>query len=128
MSGIIVSRPIREGKVEAFRSFIAELMGSRRGEWAQSKRQRGITHVTVAEAWHDGKPLAILYVVGDDPERAMAALTESEEPFDVWLTQQQSEIFGDRLEVKVVADTSPPSGPWKGAPRKRFNLRMWRGR
>jgi hypothetical protein len=126
VTSTIVARPIRDGKLDEWRAFVSDLMGPRRAEWAQSKRRRGIRHVTIATAWHDNRPLAVLYVSGEDPEAGMSRLAESADPFDAWLTGRQAEILGDRLDVQVIGDTAPPSGPWKGAPRRPIGWRVWR--
>ncbi|HSM01687.1 MAG TPA: hypothetical protein VK960_04485 [Acidimicrobiia bacterium] len=114
MAASIIVRPISEGKLDEWREFHAALMGSRRIEWAQSQRRRGITRQVVALVHEGGTDLAVVYTEGKDPVAALQALAESNDAFDVWLMERVEDLHGPPLSSEVTLDTAPRPGPWKG--------------
>ena len=80
---------------EPWRRFLQELSGSRREEYAESRRRRNISAESV---WFAPKPsgggIAILCLEADDLERALRELAESEGPFDMWFETQLRKLFG----------------------------------
>jgi len=113
----IVIAPITEGRLGDWRLFHAELMGPRRGEWAESQRRRGITRQVVF-LWSDSAGPSVVYLMeGSEAESAMADLDSSDDPFDVWLRGRFADLHGDLGFPASISDTRPPSGAW----------RCWRG-
>lgn len=111
--------PIRSGRRDEFRAFVADLVGSRRGEWAESHRRRGVTRQVVFMG-HDGsRDLAIVYSESSDPERAFTSIATSDHPFDRWLAAEMALLVEDRIAVETLADTAPKPGPWRGWRRLR---------
>ena len=93
--------PILPGKIDDHLRLDEELMGSRREEFAQSRRSLGIHKES---AWHQETPdgtVAVVYIEADDPAAAMAGMGSSEEPFDRWFREQVRDIYGVDL-------TEPP--------------------
>jgi hypothetical protein len=107
-------RPIADGKLDEWRDFHAELMGSRRIEWAQSQRRRGVTRQVVSLVQDEGRNLAVMFTEGRDPEAALEGLEDSTEAFDVWLVERVRALHGEPLSSETTLDTAPRPGPWKG--------------
>lgn len=89
-------------------------MGSRRVEWIESKKRRGITRQVVSLAADDGRHLAVVVTEADDPGAALQALEESSDPFDTWLMERVRDLHGEPLSVEIVLDTAPRPGRWRG--------------
>jgi hypothetical protein len=105
--------PITEGKTDEWRAFVADLQASRRIEWAQSQRRRGITRqvITISEG---DRSLAIVYTEAGDVEAATVGLASSDDPFDVWYRRRVADLHDEALETEVVFDSAPRPGPWRG--------------
>lgn len=104
MATIAFAAPILPGKLEAWRRFNQETLGSRRSEYEASRRQFGITRES---AWLQQTPqghMAIVYLETTEPEQMFQAMATSADPFDVWFRQQVLDIHGLDL-------TQPPDGP-----------------
>lgn len=114
MAASIIIRPVEEGKLDEWGQFHAELMGSRRIEWAQSQRRRGITRQVVSLVSDGGRNLAVVFTEGRDPGAALQALEDSTDAFDVWLMERVAALHGDPLVSEITLDTAPRPGPWKG--------------
>jgi len=110
----IVIAPITEGRLDDWRLFHAELMGPRRGEWAESQRRRGITRQVVF-LWSDPDgPSAVYLMEGSEAGEAMAGLESSSDPFDIWLQGNFAELHGALEFPSPISDTRPPPGAWRG--------------
>lgn len=104
MAKIAFASPILPGKLEAWRRFNQESLGSRLAGHQASRRRLGITREL---AWLQQTPegdMAIVYLEVEDPERAFQELGVSADPYDVWFRQQVLEIHGLDL-------AQPPDGP-----------------
>ena len=111
VAATVTIAPIK--KPDEWRAFVAELQTSRRIEWAQSQRRRGITRqvITIAE----GEPaLAVVYTEAGDIEAATAGLEASTDPFDVWFRERVDDLHDESFETEVVFDSAPRPGPWRG--------------
>jgi len=113
VAATITIAPIATDKVAEWRAFIAELRGSRRIEWAQSQRRRGINRqvITLADA---EPPLAVVYTETGDVEEAALRLAESNDSFDVWYRRRVEELYDESYNTEVVFDSAPRPGPWRG--------------
>ena len=113
MAADITITPITAGMTDEWRDFVADLKGSRRIEWAQSQRRRGITREVVSIA--SGSPdLAAIYTESSDHAAAAQLLNNSMDPFDEWYREQLSRLLATPLDVAVVFDSAPQPGLWKG--------------
>ena len=67
--------PVKPGRSDDFRVFVSDLMRSRRVEWAESHRRRGVTRQVVFLG-HDGagRDLAMVYSESPEPESAFASI------------------------------------------------------
>lgn len=116
MAAQISLTPIRSGRTDDWRDFIAELRGSRRIEWAQSQRRRGITREVISLASGD-EDLAIVYSESADHDKASERLAGSDDPFDEWYRSRLDDLLDEPLDAEVVFDSAPKPGPWRGLRR-----------
>ncbi len=114
MVASIYVMPVRPGRSDDFQAFVAELMGTRRVEWAQSQRRRGVKRQVVFLGKDGSRNLAMVYSESNDPDGAFRAIAASEDPFDRWLAGKMSELLEARIAVDTLADTAPKPGPWRG--------------
>ena len=119
MVAALYAWPIRSGRRDDFHAFVAELMGPRRVEWAESHHRRGVTRQVVFFGRDGGRDLAMVYTESVDPERSLALIAASDHPFDHWLSGEIAELLEARIAVESLADTAPKPGPWRGWRRLR---------
>jgi hypothetical protein len=94
MVAITLASPIRPGKHEAWRRFMQELQGLRRGQHEESCRRLGIT---TERAWLVETPefaLAILYLEVDAPQELIGRLRMADTGFDRWFQRQVLDLHG----------------------------------
>ena len=102
MDQICLVLPIKEGKLEAARSFMNELETERKQDYAISERRIGIDK----EAWYvahvRGHEL-VAYMETPDFAHALATFSQSRDAFDLW--------FKERLDESTGLDLNhPPAG------------------
>jgi hypothetical protein len=86
--------PILPGKAEAWRRFMQEMGGSRRGEYEASRRRLGIR---VERAWISEtrrRTIGIIIIEANHLEQALADLATSDHPFDRWFREQLLTLQG----------------------------------
>lgn len=97
MESMAQAVPIRPGKTEAFKRYLAEETGSHRSERDAFHRKNGIhREATWLQPTPDGD-LAIFYFEGDDLDQIVAAFGEimtSDEPFLVWAREHLIDCLG----------------------------------
>ena len=113
MVASIYVMPVRPGRSDDFQAFVAELMGTRRVEWAQSQRRRGVKRQVVFLG-KDGSRIWRWCIPSPTTRMAFRAIAASEDPFDRWLAGKMSELLEARIVVDTLADTAPKPGPWRG--------------
>lgn len=113
MAATVTIAPIREGNLDAWHDFVAELKGGRRIEWAQSQRRRGVTRQVITLALGDSA-LAVVYSEAGDVEAAAVLLAASDDPFDTWYRSRIEELHETPIQAEVVFDSAPRPGPWRG--------------
>src|SRR5437867_3215234 len=97
----LLASPILPGKLEEWRRFCQALQGSRRAEYAQSRRRLGIAReqTWLAQTAHGG--IAIVYLEAAHPAQVIPRLAASELPVDRWLRQQYLELHGQDLAAHL---------------------------
>ena len=105
MELIAAAFPILPGKTEDWRRWIAELNGSRREEFAESRRRLGIHERVFLQATPMGD-LVLVTIEGEDPSGAFRALATQEDPFSVWFRDRVREYHG--VDLAEVAETPMP--------------------
>ena len=103
MAMLAVAFPIPAGKTEQWKTFISELKGARKAEFAASRRTLGVRERTFLQHTPQGD-LVVVTLEGDHPETAFAEFAKHTDPFTTWFKPQVSEIHGMDL-------SAPPPGP-----------------
>jgi hypothetical protein len=97
MSGIVLTFPILNGKVEAWRRFTQELCGFRRKAFEASRQRLGITRESLALVETTFGATAVTTLEAPNVEQALGQIIISELPFDVWYREQLQELHGVNL-------------------------------
>ena len=103
---VLVVAPILPGKAEAWRRFMQEMLGSRRGEYEEARRRLGIR---IERAWISETRRAasgVVIVEADNLARALENFLASTHPFDCWFREQLLVLHGLDL-----ASTAPAFRP-----------------
>src|SRR5262245_2419814 len=103
MAILAMAFPIPAGKTEQWKKFIGELEGTRKAEFAASRRSLGVRERTFLQHTPEGD-LVLVTLEGDHPETAFAEFARRTDPFTVWFKQQVRESHGMDL-------SAPPPGP-----------------
>ncbi len=97
MSGIVLTFPILNGKVEAWRRFTQELSGFRRVSFEASRKRLGITRERLTLLENAFGATAVTTLEAPDVAKALGQIIISEVPFDVWYREQLQELHGVNL-------------------------------
>ena len=97
MSGIVLTFPIKSGKVEAWRRFCQEMSGSRLQMHETSRRQLGITRERLALVETAFGSAAVMTIEAADIGRVLGQIISSALPFDIWYREQVQELHGVNL-------------------------------
>ena len=97
MSGIVLTFPILDGKVEAWRRFTQELCGYRRKSFETSRQRLGITRERLALVETTFGAIAVTTLEAPDVAQALGQIISSELPFDVWYREKLQELHGVNL-------------------------------
>ncbi len=109
MSGIVLTFPIKSGKVEAWRRFCQELSGSRFQMYKASRRRLGITRERMALVDTVYGATAVTTVEADDVGQALGQIITSELPFDRWYRERVRDLHGVNLaRYEHFAQPAPP--------------------
>jgi hypothetical protein len=105
MPMMAVAFPILPGKTPEWRTWMAELNGSRHVEFANSRRRAGVHEVTFLQSTPMGD-LVIVTLEGDDPGRAFGKMTSADDAFSSWFAERAKEIHGVDLTVRPTGSLS----------------------
>lgn len=97
MSGIVLTFPILDGKVEAWRRFCQELCGFRQKQYEASRQKLGITRERLALVETAFGATAVTTLEAPDVAQALGQIIVSELPFDVWYREKLQELHGVNL-------------------------------
>jgi hypothetical protein len=97
MSGIALTFPILDGKVEAWRRFCQELCGFRRKPYEASRQRLGITHERLALVETAFGAMAVTTLEAPDVAQALGQIIISVLPFDIWYREKLQELHGVNL-------------------------------
>ena len=97
MSGIVLTFPILDGKVEAWRRFCQELCGFRRIPYEASRERLGITRERLALVETSFGATAVTTLEAPDVAQALGQIITSEIPFDIWYRDKLQELHGVNL-------------------------------
>ena len=97
MTGIVLTFPILNGKVEAWRRFCQELSGSRRHPYEASRQRLGITFERLALVENAYGATSVTTLEASDVDWALGQIIASEIPFDVWYRERLQMLHGINL-------------------------------
>ena len=97
MSGIVLTFPILDGKVEAWRRFCQELCGFRQQPYEDSRQRLGITHERLALVETSFGATAVTTLEAPDVAQALGQIIASDLQFDVWYREKLQELHGVNL-------------------------------
>jgi len=97
MSGIVLTFPILDGKVEAWRRFCQELCGFRQKQYEASRQKLGITRERLALVETAFGATAVTTLEAPDVAQALGQIIASILPFDVWYREKLLELHGVNL-------------------------------
>jgi hypothetical protein len=97
MSGIVLTFPILNGKVEAWRRFCQELCGFRRKPYEASRQRLGITRERLALVETAFGATSVTTLEATDVAQALGQIIASILPFDVWYREKLQELHGINL-------------------------------
>ncbi len=100
----VVLAPIVEGKLDAWKQWIAELNGPRKQGLADFNRRYGLTRHAAWLAETPAGPMVVALHQGPGGDELMPKLGSSQIEFDVWFRDKIKEVHG--LDV-----TQPPPDP-----------------
>jgi len=100
----LVLAPIKEGKLEDWKSWISGLTGSTKNEFDDFNKRYDITRHEVWLAETPGGPMAVVLHEGPGAESFMPKLGKSDHPYDKSFVKSVGDIHGMDLN-------SPPPGP-----------------
>jgi hypothetical protein len=100
-----VAFPILPGKTPEWRTWMEELNGPRRQEFADSRRQAGVHERTFLQSTPMGD-LVIVTLEGDDPGHAFGTMMGASDAFTTWFIERAKAIHG--LDPSAVT-SGPPS-------------------
>jgi hypothetical protein len=95
-----VAFPILPGKTEEWRSLMEELNGSRREQFAESRRRAGVHERTFLQPTPMGD-LVIVTLEGDDPEHAFGRMIGADDEFTKWFLERVQAGHGVDLAVPL---------------------------
>ncbi len=112
MPGIVLTFPILPGKVEAWRRFCQEMVGSRSTLYEASRRRLGITRERMALAENSFGAAAVTTLEAPNIGRALGQIISSNLPFDLWYRERLEELHGVNLtRYQQFAEPEPPALP-----------------
>lgn len=110
MSGIVLTFPIKPGKVEAWRRFCQELSGSRLQTYEASRRRLGVTRERMSLVDTAFGAEAVTTFEAADVAGAFGQIVASDLPFDRWYRERIQELYGINLSgYEQYAQPAPPA-------------------
>jgi hypothetical protein len=93
MASLAFVFPLRAGKTEEWRAWIAEILGPRRSEYEAFSRQLGLSAQRAYLQHTPHGDQAIIYLEGEDLQRTFQLLRTAQDPFTVWVRQRTKDLF-----------------------------------
>jgi len=97
MSGIVLTFPILDGKVEAWRRFCQELCGFQRKSYEASRQRLGITREQLSLVETAFGATSMTTLEAPDVAQALGQIIASDLTFDVWYREKLQELHGVNL-------------------------------
>ncbi len=100
-----VAFPTLPGKTAEWRTWMEDLNGARRQEFADSRRRAGVHERTFLQSTPMGD-LVIVTLEGDDPGRAFGQMLGATDAFTSWFLEQAKAIHGVDLTAPLTGSPS----------------------
>jgi hypothetical protein len=105
MESLAFSFPLKAGKTEEWRAWIAEILGPRRSQYEAFSRRVGLgTQRAYLQHTPHGDQ-AIIYLEGNDLQRVFQHLQIAQDPYTVWLRQRTQDLF-DGVDLAQISPGS----------------------
>jgi len=99
--------PIKKDKVADFKSFVKELLGSKRKDYKELHLRYGIKTTKIwSHTLNDKDYIMLTHELGDDLETHIKKFTSSEHPFDLWFAKQLEGFYN--IEDVDTMSAQPP--------------------
>ena len=105
MPMMAVAFPILPGKTPEWRTWMEELNGPRRQEFADSRRQAGVHERTFLQQTPMGD-MVIVTLEGEDPGRAFGQMTSGTDAFTTWFRDRAAAVHGVDLTAPMTGSPS----------------------
>ena len=93
--------PLTPGKAEDRRAWVEEILGPRQSEYQAIRRRLGFTAQRIYLQQTPQGEVAIMYLEGEDLQRAFHELRTSQDPFVVWFRQRAKGLL-DGLDLTQI--------------------------
>ena len=100
-----VAFPILPGKTAEWRSFMDEINGPRRAEFAESRRRAGVHERTFLQPTPMGD-LVIVTLEGDDPAASFGRMVGATDAFTTWFLERAGAVHGIDLTAPLTESPS----------------------
>jgi hypothetical protein len=128
MESLAFACPLRAGKTEEWRAWIAEILGPRRSEYEAFSRRVGLgTQRAYLQHTPHGDQ-AIIYLEGDDLQRTFQLLRTAQDPFPVLVRQRIKDLF-EGVDLTQIEPGSLTQYVFLGPEPKgmKRGVRTWKG-
>jgi len=105
MAMMAVAFPILPGKTGEWRSFVAELNGARKADFAASRARAHVREQTFLQPTPMGD-LVIVTLAGEDPGHAFGQMMSADDAFTTWFLERVKAIHGVDLTVPMTGSPS----------------------
>jgi Family of unknown function (DUF6176) len=86
--------PIQPNKTEEFREFVADLSGSRKKDYEESRRTAGFQRETIFLQQTPVGDMVVVIQEADSEKKALESLRGMTDPFHVWYFQRLKDLHG----------------------------------
>jgi hypothetical protein len=93
LASLAFAFPLRAGKTQEWRDWIAEILGPRRSEYEAFSRRVGLRTQRAYLQHTPHGDQAIIYLEGEDLQRTFHELRMSQDPFAVLIRQRTKDLF-----------------------------------
>lgn len=96
MQTLVYVKPLKAGKLEAYKKFCATNAGPRKAEYSDLLKRYGLNNTRVFNHHIEGKDYIIIVHDGatDDAVERLSKWAQSDNPYDHWFGEQLVELHG----------------------------------
>jgi hypothetical protein len=94
MSLYAFTAPIQPGKTEEYRQFVAELSGTRRTDYENSRKNAGFQRESIFLQKTPIGDMVVIVQEADSEQAALDSLKNMKDPYNVWFFQKFKDLHG----------------------------------